>query len=324
MTVQKPDELAQSYDHGDAGNLPPFKPETIEVANATATEAPTESRPTPPKDPATGRFISKHNALLLRVAKEEGFSEDEAESVDSPTLERYLSERRQTRVALETARATRETKPTIEQEPIVPVDESLDWGEVDGERLRDDDINPGIVKFRRDAEARIAQLEAVVKSLMDAEHGRQAERTGDQIDDVFASLGEPFQAVFGKGNRKSLPPTSPEFLRRKAIYDQAVAQVGPKGTIGDLVKKIPEVAQLMFGITAAAPKEPEKKNGSNGHTELAERQSVWKVAGAAIPTQRASSPKPKGEDRAVDAVTNFLKTNPDFNRGAIVASDEEP
>lgn len=314
--------LADAYRLDDdaplGGDSPPPQP----AASSASAEPPVPSKPTPPKDPITGRFLpagapapGQHPQRLIRLANELGMDEAEIAAMpDTATLEQVVhhlnlkslreakANNRDRMTTPNPTLADRPTPPSPAVSPAAADDDPLadyDWGEMDGEngkiKVTLDQFNPGLVKLLRDQAKELKTLRAQVGFLTAHEGIRQDETRNQMIDRVFDSSG---LERLGKGRGRDMKQLDPAFQRRLAVL--AVAEKIPGE---DIEARVKEAIQILYGEpVAASPSEPEP-----GPT-LTENQRRWQAAQVARPTQRKEAPLRPGKAAAVRAVAEQLNS----------------
>jgi len=328
--------LVDEYDLGNTTNnaepagVPPSSEPSAEF---TQPEAPLSSRPVPPKDPVTGRFVPReptqqepaqqrrHAPSIVHDALEFGIPEEEIETTDPGELQRtVLHMRRQAqklsqennRIRLMQSGGENAERPLFSAEPGVPVPQqpsaaqmapAAPAAEADPfdtliEAGYDKDLLAPIKALRAEV-LELRQLKQQVQSLTQREVIRHNLTLADQIDRAFASLPAEFESVLGKQPRHEIEPGSAEGRRRIAVLNEVQSMAKQPGT---LEQKISRAAKLLYGTnTPAAPAAPESaRNGLPANEE-------WDRAALARPTQRRGANEPKGRELAERSVAAALR-----------------
>lgn len=332
-------DLIAQYELGD--DAPPAETEASSQAaevNASASAAetpagvtgePVSPRPTPPRDPETGKFLPRaeapethqHSPRVRATALRLGVSEEEIARTTPEHLEEIvyhltgqLTALRQER-AQEASRESRATDRLPEQPAQAQAAEQPPEDELAFEEGSFDPTIEKFMKVARDQAKQIKELTALVGQLVQNEHVRFKETMGQRIDRVFDSLGSDYEPFLGKGRGNEMRPDEPALQRRKAV----LAMVEMDKSKSTLEEKIKRVAQTLYGVRGAPIEQPERPSKQrNGYTT-----EEWNAGGLQRPTNRAGAGEPPGEEKAVKGVERYLRENGQ-SVGHPVARDDFP
>lgn len=320
-------EAIEQYDLGD---VPPHDPKFTLLKPSATTEGDDlgtpPARPTPPKDPVTGKFVSAskstHNATLLATARKLGISDEEIEASTSADLRElcrdvsFAQEMQRRENTISTAIEKKQeqikaTKQAIAQAKLFDKEE-----EFDGELI-------GLLKKQQN------QIEEL-KARLDRQDQEQAGRSfAAKADAAFESLGPKFEKLFGKGRGKDLDPQGPEMRKRRIIVREAAEMAGPNPTPEKILAKIKEAAGVVYGITPApgpvtrsddGGEPPARKKGQS----LESFEQDWANGGLARPTGRNGGVEPKGKTKAIRSVEQFYRDRAEMGETVELDEDDFP
>ncbi|HET7040471.1 MAG TPA: hypothetical protein VFI13_00565, partial [Gemmatimonadales bacterium] len=209
---------------------PPADDEDDIVDPGAGRQTPPPSANGQPKKPA-----SKHDPLVVDMARQYGLTDDEMEAIH-PTLlkERVMGAfRRDHQVARELggrqagSPAAGGGGAASSPPPPPPAPEpEVDWGEVEIEdaagakvkrKMTDEDFAPGLVRIIKEQQKAIRSLQGEIQS------DRQ-QRSWSQIysmyDKALEGLGAWGKEMFGEGPGHEIDPTGAEMKRRTTLFGQ--------------------------------------------------------------------------------------------------------
>jgi hypothetical protein len=271
----------------------------------------------------------QHSGLLLKQATDAGLTLDQARETPAEDLRTYIQGQQFTRFnsQRETSSVTMPRASEVEDEEV-----AIAWDKhpltgkpmtnEDGSPMTEADYDPLFVHLRKDYEQFKA---AVIKRLggVESHLTQQGNREAlSQADQFFSKYPE----IYGTGATEDLDPNGPEAASRQSVFArmQAIPQTQRAKTTfkkelvnahnvlhGRFVKKTTDDGEL-------APRPPVNRvaatlNGKGKHPTTEE----WEEAGLVRPSHRDESELPRGEERAMRAVKEKLKTR------RIVLDDEE-
>lgn len=277
--------LAAQYDLGDEV-LPSV------AVPGEADDAPPASRPSPPKDPDTGRFVSPakaHPALLVRQAKDLGISEEEIAEADTSDL-RYLvreinAEKRQNDLIL----SLHGIRPPAAPAEAAPA--ALDLG------INEEVVEPSIAAALKKLAADNRDLRQQVERLSQHQQRQEQETGAQKMDRLFDKYGD--KVLFGDGPGSEMSEDSAELQRRVAVINIA------RGLQGNFEQNFRKVVSTLFSGTK--PEKPPEKPGKPAKNGTAVSPEEWQEAALAVPTQRIGAQEPYGVERAKAAVRALTK-----------------
>lgn len=289
---------------------------TSQQPASEASPEPVASKPTPPKDPVTGRFVKpdevqsgpqvyEHHERLKRLALEAGFDESDIASIDPVSLERSvnllalksLREAKQTRREQTVSNSTDRnlanqtpTAPPAEEDPL----SDYDFGEEEGKKITADFFHPALQNVIKKQARELKELKKQVMALTGREVARENETRFQMFDRVFADSG--FTDHFGTGPGKSFKPEDGEMQKRIAMIVLSKNMSG-----ADEEAKLREAIKTVYG-TKKAPVAPTQDDDDG----LAAAREQWQKSRVNRPTQRNEPPPGKGKTAAVRAVQQKL------------------
>lgn len=315
--------LVDEYDLGDvsftAGGQPvpvasPAAPAATPAA-AAASPAPALTQPAPEKP--------KHNKRTLAMARDFGLSEQEIMDATPDALDDAVyhlnrqamagaRERSRVDALTGSAPAANPATPAASQQPAAakPDDVKIEWGKFKDDSgverdITDNDIAPGIVNFCKGLVKELNTVKAQLGHVTTHLGRQQAETMGDQIDRVFADLGQP--ALFGTGTRRDIKPDSAEAARRLAVLQAAERLRDQPGSLADKLKK---AAVTIFGMAPPATPAAEPPARQPSPRDPVTQQFIspqdWDAAAVRQPSHREGRPEPKGEAKAVKTAARKL------------------
>jgi hypothetical protein len=321
----KEKSFVEQYDLGDTSPAPIHIPS----ASAATEETPAEpaspqpepsSRPVPPKDPETGRFVARdaepqpgrHSPRLVAMAVDYGIPENEIKEMLPLELERhvlYLHKQ-----ALQISRDNNRQRllqsggdaldPMISPVQDTPQPQPTQQPRRQAPPPEDEftfdpaDYDPNVAKalgIVRDQAKEIKQLKQMVQGLARNEQIRQFETAAQHLDRRFAEREE----VFGKGTVRSIDPNSLHATRRRAVVALLDQFKGQPGTFDE---KYDRIVSELYG----AGEEPERETSRTPRI-VREDEDEWARGGVARPTHREARNEPKGFERAVKAVSDKMR-----------------
>lgn len=246
-------------------------------------EAPIEEKPRDPQ----GRFVDRSTARLFELAREVGVPEDEIAASSPDEL----------RSAIKTARLEQQVNSKFDSlsqafEPkAAPQPAPVDDDKFDGE----DDIAPQIVAALKKLKQ---ENKALREEIANTERRRAAETFAQQADRAFADLGSDYEHLVGKGTRDDLDPKSNHMKRRQMVLDEAIELAGKNATGAQVLRKIKQAAEGLFGKAKPAP-----------ITRYTPEE--WAEAGVALPSHRDDGLEdiPDGPGKAEAIVAAYLARN---------------
>jgi hypothetical protein len=279
--------LLEQYDIGE--DVAPAPPAPIEAETPPAETPPAPK--TPPKDPATGKFVKRpHPDRLLRTAAQIGISTEEIEEASTAELREMVRDATLEKLAQQRSKdieAAKRPPSTPAPEPAAPVDLGIDESQYD----------PGLISLIKKQAEEIRQMRAQMGH-MGGHIKRQAEESiATRFDAAFDGMN--LEKDLGRGRP---PEDSPEMARRQAIVAEAIRLAGNQdpnkviGLLGDAANKL-----FKLKPAKAAPKP------ANGATRISPEE--WAASGMARPTHREGAPELPGKTKAVQKVTEYLRDN---------------
>lgn len=264
-------------------------------------------RELPPRDEATGRFVSpaQHSPTLVRLAFDLGMSPEEIDSLDTASLqsvvrqaqaEQQAMRRSQTASGAVEAGQARAAQARADQ-PAMP--KAAELG-LDGELEWDPTLLGLLGSMKKELEESRKEL-----AELRTHHARQQQQTARQeLEGIFASKYANFM---GPEPAPGTPPTDPAMAKR-ILLTQHMRNFYKdyKGPIGKLVD---DLMGSIFGQTAPG------SGGSQHQTPPAPPSSrgptpeQWREAALARPTHRAGAAEPAGKEKAVQTVARFQREN---------------
>jgi hypothetical protein len=296
---QTPPSLLDQYDLGDTDR-----------SSTLGAGEPAPRPASPPKDPATGRFVSqsKHPDRLTRIAKDLGFGQDEIDSLPTAELRQEIQiaqqERANQRQIDSISRAMEQpshpARGDAAGEPVSsPAAPEYDLG------IDETQYDSGIIGAMKKLADQNKKLQARLDQVENYTRAQQHETAVQRLDRAFGSLGATFEGLLGKGSRADLDPKSVEVRRRKAIVEEAMALAGPKASVEAVASKIEEAARTFFGVPQKAKKEKEPQEAEKPTPE----QEEWLDGALERPTHRLGSDEPLGREKAIRAIEQARRRN---------------
>ena len=297
-TLTPTEQLAAQYDYGD----PTEQPVTPLSGSTPEPEQPA---------PAPARVSHKHPPYLVRMALEQGFSEEDISSTSPDTLgdivhrvQRQMAAQRERDMAQQAA--TRSPDRTQPPPPPAQQEDDVDLG-LSPEEI--EELDPRLVKAMKStvgmSAKKIKSLEQKLERYEQLETARQNETNNQKIDRLFSDLGPEYIQHFGKGEGQKLKASDQKRFDNRLEVLTAVgameaaenAHSGGKGPLTSMEEKFKKAVKLLF--QAAAPPEED--------AELTKRRQEWSEGTLAKPTQRSPAQPPKGTQRAIKTVEKFKR-----------------
>jgi hypothetical protein len=309
--AEQPDpaqSLLEAYD---------IEPEGPSVAGAPEGEAEsgTPPRPTPPKDPETGRFVKAVESGeefperpapkkgIVRLAKRLGLSEEDISTADN--LEELVAHLTEQRLAtdhlsdLGRQPASQSGEPGTSAETITSPADDLGLGE--------DQFDEALVGAFKKLQTRIQQLEARQTRAEGFMAQTQAIKAHQQIDIAF----EKHEGLFGKGAGSEMDKDSPEFKRRVAVLREAESYD----------KRLPIAQRINKAVKTLYPSQPAEAEPAEPKQQ---RNGIpWQEAGLAVPTSRAASPEKPSVRKAERSVAAWKQANSQQHGATQDEADED-
>lgn len=272
------------------------------------------ARPTPPKDPNTGRFVSptqptetvrieeapaeepqvkpQHPQHLRDAAAYFGLDDSDLDAMTPQQANNLLWKLNNQNMKRWREEATQRTiqESQVRVHPAVEAPNHDDFSEFQGIDLGKDPetgeqyelrhLSPALLRLLKQTRAKdLAKIEA----LEARENQRQQMSNTEILDDAFESLGADFEAVFGAGSGVVMNQADPNFKRRRAvIIESGITDKDPPRV---KKQKIIAAAKEMFGGMAQKPK-AEEANGYDKIPGAKPGKTNGRVT-AVAPTQRA-------------------------------------
>lgn len=267
------DDFANSYDLGDA-------PEP-DVTPA----------PAPIPDPAAAP-LPAHPAWLVRMALDQGFSDDEIQATPTDLLgasvqrtqiavQRAVAEQQRAQALADSQRPQALPTAVAQGQPSAPAAaDELDLGDTT-------EFAPEFVNLLKKAVAaplkEIKKLKAQLAQREQAEAARLAETKNQQIDRVIDALGQDFTPYFGKGSGQHVKAHQPVAFQNRLKLIKAAEAIDSWNQ--NFEQSLRQAARMF------AENEPEAVG-------LDQAQRDWNAGGLARPTSRKPAPEPPGPARA--------------------------
>ncbi len=292
----------------------PYDPASGKLLPASSTADPIHA------EKPTVNTTTKHSRELYDAAAYFGFSEAEADSIETPALRKILRqmthEQQTARDAQERARFWEAQKGQQPERlaPNAPVEPEFDLGEE-----LDPNANPKTFGLLKRLAEKERLLDQKLSKLEEREGSRTQQTYYDAWDEAFEAIGDP---RLGEGSREELDPASDAIKLRQALIVSAgidwskhtpaqtkrlIAKqyklLYPDGAPAKKQKPAEVAAAGYGGDTPPEPKAPAKTPGKPAIT-----QDEWVRGGVGAPTRRAPEALPEGRDRAIAAVAAKLGT----------------
>ena len=277
---------------------------------------PVETKPVPPKDPVTGRFVSpdafetpvaSHSAVLVQYAKDLGYTDDEIKEFSTPALtaavtrayrdrERIRGEFANQRSFDQNAVKTPAPSPTLSRTP--PEQDDFDFSDVESQGYA-----PELLAAIKRNMKKLADQHKPVKDKLEAFEKREQEReqssTRERIDLAFEALGDGYQKIFGAGSGNDLMAAgTPEYDRRCALISVAALKPEDLTSAKRIHAKLKAAAERIYPLEGA-------QEGAGVYEDALRKPSQritpeqWKNGTVARPTERKGSGLPPGDEKAI-------------------------
>lgn len=280
-------DTAEAYEAALEADLSRDEP-SIQQADPAPEPVP-EPAPDSPSSPEPPQV--SHPRGLVNLALSLGIDQGRIDRADTETLSDMVELVHQQRQQWSQERPS--SGPGVPPQPVLaPVEEVFDWGvDEDGQPIKEEDLNPSLVRHIKAQDKRLKELDSKFENLQKTEQQREQERLVNEVDRAFEGVNRP--ELFGKGGIAEVAPGSVEEARRQAVYVQALRNKDDRRPLG---QKLQAAAEMLFGkssppVTAPIPKE------------------TWNKGALQKPTQRGQPNLPPGEEKARQAVSDFLATN---------------
>lgn len=273
-----------------------------------------KSRTTPPKDPATGRFVAdpaKFPEALIQKAREVGYDDDDMAtmSVDGLRVAVKNAERDQAKLREQFAlqRTLTDPHPTRQDAPALPAPEEDDLPDFTSDQA--EGLLPPIVAMHKALkkerernkrnEERLAQVEQREKN--------RADRTAaETLDMAFEDLAEEYGDIFGKGDAAEFKDKA-EMKRRNYAIAEAGLDIYNLPPLPRLKAKLKAAAETLH--PQAKKKEPKEDVGAYGDETPRVSKKDWDDAALARTTHRKGAPEPNGVAKATRNLEKKLQEN---------------
>lgn len=273
--------------------------------------APPETAPEPTPQP-----VRVHPAYLLREARELGFGDEEANSMDTEQLgeliQRINSRNRQQQREVPQPRPIQQPQQQRQSPP--QQDDLVTEAELA-------DFDPALQAIVRKLSAKVREQEQTITQLQEIEVNRHNETRNQTADRVFVARPE-YARFFGKASGNNLARATDEasrvyFDNRLQVYRQARALLDGKAE--DSWEDALDSALIIF----MARNQPRTSEATEEPTQ---RQQEWDSGGVSRPTQRAPQAEPPGPKKARASVAKFLQEQgiPNSRNGEKVTIDDFP
>lgn len=287
-----------------------FDPEFDSEPGDAPVNQPARPNQAPPRDPETGRFVPttyQHSGLLTKQAIDAGLTHDQIAETPPEDLRLYISQARQDHF-----RSVQSVNSRAVVEPQEPELE-IDWGlDEQGQKLGPQHYDQLTARmwqefneFKAEMSKRVAAAEAQARAAGNA-------RLLSQWDKRFSKHPD----IYGSGATEDLDPNSPEAKSRQSVLSLIQARHASK-TATTPERDWDEIHSALYGrfvkpspAPGGAPEPSEQPpvpvNRLNGKSHAA----VAFEQGGALPrpTHREVPDLPKGEERAMRAVANKLRS----------------
>lgn len=308
-----------------SGVAPPSPSAAPPPAGQTPAEEP--ARPTPPRDPETGRFVAPtesppvpvHSRIMMRRARDLGLTDEDLREHTPEGLEELVFhlERNASQNAFARERerqavpAWQEETGSVEPDRGEPPPAPLALDEDDF--YRPGEFDPRLTGVIRKLEGRIAKLEKLEQRLQAFEQRetiRENESGSRFLDRLFAGLAEQYPHLLSKKTVNQLAKGDPELQRRQMAIMATGCQSFRDPTF---VPKLRAALAVMAG--GAPPRRPEPPP----EPEEGPTPEQWRNGAIARPTHRSPPPEPHGVERATRAVSEQLQemgapTSPQYDQ----------
>jgi hypothetical protein len=259
-----------------------------------------------------------HPAWLVRMAQEQGFTDEEITATDPNLLGdqiQRINTKVQRRLAEERARLPHREQTTYnapQREAPALVEDEVSLGSL--EQQLAPELTSELKRVLGNNLKRVKEVEKKLAASEKRDLERRNRQIASQFDNAIASLGKPYEKIFGVGTGADVERSNPEaFARRVQVFQRTLKQIGQD--TGLIASEVAFQARALYPV--ATTTESSKTEEAD---PLNKTRKDWMNGTVAKPTARRNAPEPPSDGKAVRSVEALLR---EMGTGDVTSANPE-